>query len=277
MAASLGFTLLALASLLATSRPDLVDTTLDRIGANASPDLDWTPIPAGTHRPQFPTSPEESEVAVAPFRLAKTPVTNAQFLAFVRAHPKWRRDRVRRLFADSGYLSHWSDALEVGAAGADRPVVNVSWFAARAFCASQDARLPTEAEWEYVAAASETRPDGRKDAKWSARILRWYAAPSRGPTQAVGRQAPSFFGVTDMHGLVWEWVSDFDANLALSDSRRAKEDDQLLFCGGGAQRAARPEDYASFMRAAFRSSLQARYVVRHLGFRCARDAREPGS
>jgi formylglycine-generating enzyme required for sulfatase activity len=43
-------------------------------------------------------------------------------------------------------------------------------------------------------------------------------------------------------------------------------------CGGGALGAADARRYTSFMRVAFRSSLQASYALHHLGFRCARSA-----
>jgi formylglycine-generating enzyme len=277
--ASVGFTLLALASLVASNRSDLIDSAIGEwLAAPAAPAASaWVSVPAGVHRPLFPAGPEEKEVAIAQFWIQKTPVTNAQYLEFVTARPEWRRDRVSRLFADPRYLSHWGAPESLGEAEPEHPVVNVSWFAARAYCEKQSARLATEAEWEYVAAASQRHADGRKDAAWSAEILRWYAAPSRGPGRAVGRQPANFFGVQDLHGLTWEWVSDFDANLVIGDSRSAGEEDRATFCGGGALRSARPEDYASFMRSAFRSALQARYVVKHLGFRCVRDGKKEGS
>jgi formylglycine-generating enzyme required for sulfatase activity len=67
---------------------------------------------------------------------------------------------------------------------------------------------------------------------------------------------------------------DFNSVFVTSDSRSPRTTDALKFCGGGALGARDPEDYASFMRFAFLSSLEARYSARHLGFRCARDARK---
>src|SRR5262245_8927741 len=76
--------------------------------------------------------------SVAVFRLDVEPVTNAEFRAFVLAHPRWRRDRVEPLFADADYLSHWTGATTLGArAPARAPVVRVSWCAARASCAAR--------------------------------------------------------------------------------------------------------------------------------------------
>ena len=92
-------------------------------------------------------------------------MTNAQYVAFVQANRRWRRSQVSPL-ADAAYLHHWQADFpppEVAAAIAQRPVTYVSWFAARAYCRWQQKRLPSSAEWELVALASETAPDGRKD------------------------------------------------------------------------------------------------------------------
>src|SRR3546814_8859512 len=72
------------------------------------------------------------ETVVAPFGLQKRPVTNAEFLAFVKAHPQWRRDRVATVLAETRYLSHWKGPETLGDdALPQQPVVQVSWFAAR--------------------------------------------------------------------------------------------------------------------------------------------------
>ncbi len=63
-------------------------------------------------------------------------------------------------------------AMQLGdAARPPQPVTQVSWFAASAYCEAQHARLPMWAEWEYVAAADETRRDARGDPVWRERIL----------------------------------------------------------------------------------------------------------
>ncbi len=263
--------LLSLASLFASSHPEETARLLERLSRPApAPEIDWVRVPGGTYEPLFPASPSETKIAVATFELAKTPVTNASFLHFVTAHPKWRRDRVSPLFADEPYLSHWAGPEELGSAGAERPVTRVSWFAAKAYCEAQGGRLPTEAEWELAASASETQADGRHDPAWSRKIISWYSRPSAGPDSDVGKGAANFFGVQDLHGLVWEWVQDFNSVLITADSRNTKDGNRLAFCGAGAVGSQNPEDYATFMRTAFRSSLSARYVARHLGFRCAR-------
>ena len=85
----------------------------------------------------------DAAVRIRPFALMRTPVTNAEFLAFVRQHPEWRRDRVPTVMAESRYLAHWSGPLTLGAqALPQQPVTQVSWFAADAYCRAQGARLP---------------------------------------------------------------------------------------------------------------------------------------
>ena len=226
----------------------------------------------GVYRPVFPTSPGEAEVQVAGFLLDVEPVTNRQFLAFVKANPAWQRDRVKAVRADRDYLGHWAGALELGSsAPADAPVVRVSWFAAKAYCAWAGGRLPSEREWELAAQASPDARDASAQPAWQDAILAWYAAPTPAVQPPVGRGPANAWGVRDLHGLVWEWVYDFGAALVASDDRERGDADRAKYCGAGAALARDPSQYATFMRLAFRSSLQARYTTANLGFRCAAD------
>jgi sulfatase modifying factor 1 len=209
------------------------------------------PIAGGTYTPLlFP----DAKVEVRAFELDRTPVTNAGFLDFVRSHPEWARAQVPARYAEERYLSR----IETDAPKA--PVVFVSWFAAKAFCEARGARLPTEAEWELAASADETRRDARQDPAFTQRLLAWYGRPNPARMPEVGG-ATNVYGISNLHGLVWEWVDDF-MSTAPADGAR--------FCGPGAANAANKNDYAAFMRTAFRSSLEAKYTVANLGFRCAR-------
>jgi sulfatase modifying factor 1 len=226
-------------------------------------------VPAGTHRPMYPGKNEPKEVSVLGFELEATPVTNAQFLAFVWDQPNWRREQVKSLFADANYLMHWPAELELPESMLAAPVTNVSWFAARAYAKWAGRRLPMLAEWEYVAAASATAKFGRDDPAYNQRILTWYSHPTPLVPPVVGGHSANFFGISDMHGLVWEWVDDFNTALVTGESRGDSGLDRNLFCGSESVGSADPKDYAAFMRFAFRSSLEAKYTVRNLGFRCA--------
>jgi formylglycine-generating enzyme required for sulfatase activity len=234
-------------------------------------------VGSGVYRPLYPASPSEREVIVREFWLDTKPVTNAEYLAFVRKNPGWRRDRVKRLFAGERYLGHWAAADALGKTARPKaPVTQVSWFSAKAYCAAKGARLPNEREWELAALASETKPDASGDPGFVERILAFYAEPASSPLlRDVGLGKPNFWGVHDLHGLVWEWVYDYGASLVTFDSREKGDVDPNLFCGASGANARDPSDYASFMRIAFRSSLEASTTTTRLGFRCARDAEDP--
>lgn len=187
---------------------------------------------------------------IGALRVDVEPVTNAEFRAFVVAHPEWQRDRVKRLFADPDYLAHWSGPTTLGPRARPRaPVVRVSWFGARAYCAARGGRLPTEAQWDQVAGES-------------AEDLAWFAQPTPDVLPDVTGRVNAR-GVADLHGLVWEWVEDFGAALVGTDAQQA--------CGAEAIAAKDPRAYATFMRNAFRNSLEAHYTTANLGFRCAYD------
>lgn len=206
---------------------------------------------------------DQGVVVVDAFAMDEVPVTNAEFLQFVTEHPQWRRSQIKRLFADTSYLAHWQDDLVLGPeAPPDSPVVRVSWFAARAYADAQGKRLPTLAEWELAA-----QPDQSNNV---ARILAWYGKPVRGTLPPVRSTFRNPLGVWDLHGLVWEWIDDFNTALVTGESRADAGLERDLFCGSGALGASSFADYAAFMRYAFRSSLQARYTVPNLGFRCVR-------
>ena len=229
-------------------------------------------VPAGIYRPLFRSPTEPKEVAIKAFWLDSFPVTNAGFLEFVRAHPRWRRSQVKRLFADEDYLKTWAGDLEPGSAVlSNAPVTHVSWFAAKAYAAWKGARMPTVAEWEYAAGAGPTRPDGGNDAEFKRRLVAWYATPAPERPGAVGGGSTNCFGIHDLHGLVWEWVADFNTALVTGDARGDTGLERQLFCGSGSAGASDPGDYPAFMRFAFRSSLKASYTVHNLGFRCAKD------
>lgn len=233
-------------------------------------------IPAGTYTPLLRSTKDPATVPVAAFALDEFPVTNAQFLAFVTANPKWQRSRVTRLFADEHYLTHWAGDTELGsAAPADAPVVRVSWFAARAYARWVGRRLPTTAEWEHAASAGYTSPDGKNDATLNGDIYRWLARPTPEVQPGIATAKANFFGARGLHGLVWEWVADFNTAMVTGESRADNGLDRDLFCGSGAAGAKDTSDYAAFMRSALRSSLKANNTTSSLGFRCARDLPPP--
>jgi formylglycine-generating enzyme len=234
-------------------------------GANAA---DGNPFLAvtGTEFQSVLPGGKRDPVAVPAFLLQRHPVTNAEFLAFLKTHPQWQRGSVPAVLADADYLSHWASPLDPGPrAEPTQPVTRVSWFAAEAYCEDQQARLPGWYEWELAAAASASKHDARADAAWRQQILDWYARPAGGRLGSVEQGAANVYGIHDLHGLVWEWVHDFDS-LMPADA------DVGRLCGGAAQNLQQKDHYAVLMRLALLGSLHAADTGRSVGFRCARDA-----
>jgi len=104
------------------------------------------------------------------------------------------------------------------------PVDSVSWTAATNFCrllniAEATAgrlpvgyayRLPTEAEWEYVARAGSTNRFSWGDDLTYAALPNhaWFSLNSGGSTRPVGQKLPNAWGLHDMSGNVCEWTQD---------------------------------------------------------------------
>jgi sulfatase modifying factor 1 len=229
-------------------------------------------IPAGSYAPVLRAKKDPVQVAVPAFYLDAQPVTNADFLEFVRSHPRWQRSKVSRLFADQGYLEPWAGDLDPGPhAPPGAPVIRVSWFAARAYARWQDKRLPTTAEWELAASAGYRGPDGKNDPALQGDIYQWLARPTPASLPDAATARPNFYGARGLHGLIWEWVDDFNSAIVTGESRADAGPDRSLYCGAGSLGAKDTSDYAAFVRLALRSSLRANNTTRSLGFRCARD------
>jgi formylglycine-generating enzyme len=254
-----------------------VGAALAVAGAGAAADAaaaQYVRIPGGGFTsvlPQGATPDSSATTTVSSFELRATPVTRGEFRAFLASHPQWQRGQAPAVFADAAYLADGPTVEDPPATDdADRrPVTGVSWFAAQAFCESEAARLPTWLEWEYAAAADETRRDARADPAWRQRILSWYERPATRRLPAVGGAANAY-GVHDLNDLVWEWVDDFNALFIAGDSRTQGDPDRLKFCGAGAISIVDRDNFAVLMRIALLSSLGAAESTSSLGFRCAR-------
>lgn len=187
-------------------------------------------------------------VTLAPFRLSRLPVTNADFAAF-------------RPFEFT------NSAL---------PVTSVSWFEATEYCAWLSSqwgirlRLPSEAEWEFAARGGleQSRyPWGNAPPETRAGyVARWL----RGP-EPVGTAEPNAYGLFDLCENVHEWCSDWYGQDYYSES--ALENPQGPATGlrrasrGGAWR-----HHIKIARCAARSSLPPDFLYADYGFRVAADA-----
>jgi formylglycine-generating enzyme required for sulfatase activity len=145
-------------------------------------------------------------VTLDDFYIDKYLVTNAQFKSFVDANPEWQPERIPRELDNGNYLRHWT-----ASAGLDRtaahPVVNVSWYAAVAYCRWVGKRLPTEAEWEYAARGglSALFPWGDEPVD---KTRANYTGIGLKTTSPVGTYPANRYGLFDMAGNVWQFVVD---------------------------------------------------------------------
>jgi formylglycine-generating enzyme required for sulfatase activity len=227
-------------------------------------------IPAGIFKPFFKNPGEPESVRVERFEMDATPVTNEQFLVFVKARPEWRKSRVKRIFAEKGYLEMWeSDTIIGNRVLKNSPVTSVSWFAAKAYADWAGKQLPTIAQWEMAAATPEK---GKTKDELTRKILDWYAKPNPKTWPPVKSTFKNALGLYDMHGLVWEWTLDFNSVMISQEARSKGDKNNQLFCGAGAVNSTDFDNYAAYMRYAFRGSISAKSTVRNLGFRCVKNS-----
>lgn len=241
-------------------------------GFNANCQSKMVSIKGGKYIPLY--GRESKQVKISDFYMDVYPVTNQEFLQFVIKNPKWKKSVAKKIFADKNYLANWKSDIALNSTQSLKaPVTNVSWFVAKEYCECQGKRLPTVDEWEYVAMANENIPDARKLKNYNEFILGWYEKPKTFNNE-IGSTFKNYWGVYDLHGLVWEWTSDFNSVLISGESRKDVDKDSNLFCGSAALNATDLMNYAAFMRYAFRGSIKANYAIRNLGFRCVKDKKQ---
>ena len=239
---------------------------------NTNSQSNMVSIKGGTYIPLY--GRDSLQVTIQDFDMDVYPVTNQEYLDFVIEYPKWKKSNVIKLFADDSYLIDWTSDTTIGKNQSSKAAItNISWFAAKAYCDCQDMRLPTIDEWEYVAMANEDLPDARQLKTYNEYILSWYEKPKTFNNE-IGSTFKNYWGIYDLHGLVWEWTLDFNSVLVSGESRKDVDNDSDLFCGSAAIGATDLMNYAAFMRYAIRGSVKAKYTMRNLGFRCVKDKME---
>lgn len=208
----------------ALDRNDFVEIPGHTIMLGAAPDQPFA----------FDNEKWEYEVEVEPFQMARTPVTNGDFLRFVEDNgyrdPSYWSDRgwawrcsteaLSPLYWRNGSEGNWEVRTFDSREPLDpaRPVIHISYWEAEAYCRWADLRLPTEAEWA-LAASGEPRPVSGRDAvrlttyPWkntdeipsaNRASLDWFY----GGTTPAGAfpEGESYYGCRDMIGNTWEWT-----------------------------------------------------------------------
>ncbi|MCY7304523.1 MAG: SUMF1/EgtB/PvdO family nonheme iron enzyme [Thermoleophilia bacterium] len=217
----------------------------------------------------LPDEAPQHVVPVPAFELAATPVTNAEYLEFVQATGRQAPP-------------HWTGgAIPEGLE--QHPVTYVDWFDAGAYCHWAQSRLPTEAEWEKAARGADGRlypwgddePEPADSAlnQHNLRALAAFGLGSKGGAPTIVGSFPdgvSPYGVLDMAGNVWEWLSTEYAPYPYraDDGRENQEREAPRVLRGGSFASGRP----SFVRCASRSRSAPGRRAAHIGFRVARNS-----
>jgi tRNA A-37 threonylcarbamoyl transferase component Bud32 len=158
--------------------------------------------------------------------------------------------------------------------GAGRPVERVSWGevsawleALRKAVPGLEARLPSEAEWEYAARAGSASPWAMQDASATVDVdaVAWHAGNSNGQSHEARQRFPNPLGFYDLAGNVWEWCADrYGPYPTTASTDRIGRDGELRVVRGGSW-----GDPASSTRAANRQGVREELRSAYIGFRIA--------
>ncbi|MCL2443218.1 MAG: formylglycine-generating enzyme family protein [Treponema sp.] len=147
---------------------------------------------------------------------------------------------------------------------------NVTWNAVQIVSGSTGYRLPTEAQWEYVAKGGNGSPGNFIYSGSNAPdVVAWYSANSESRTHEVGKKAPNGLGIYDMSGNVnewcWDWVGNYTSEQK-SDPTGAPSGTIRVLRGGGWY------DYHSteYLRSVYRSNAYPEDRGNGVGFRVSR-------
>lgn len=221
----------------------------------------WVLIPGGTFRMGSEEAAGDERpvhtVTLSAYRISRTPVTNAEYAAYIEA-------------TGASTPRNWVGG-KVPRGGEDHPVVSVSWSEASAYCdwlgeeIGDQVDLPTEAQWEFAARGEEGRtyPWGEEEPTED----RANFGDNVGGTSPVGGYPGGATpeGVHDLAGNVWEWCRDWYGPYgpdAVTDPEGPGEGESRVLRGGAFLNEPR------HLRAAFRSEHSPRSWARGIGFRC---------
>jgi len=225
---------------------------------------DHDPLGFAIERPRQP-------VRLSPFRMGATPVTRAFYRELTgRWLADWEDDHGQ---LPATHLS-WPEAVDFcnrlsrlhGLAPCYR---RGRWWRLERVRDADGYRLPSEAEWEYVARAGYTHRFGHGDDPAGLAAIAWYADNADNRLHPVASRAANAWGLYDLQGLVWEWCEDwwqpYDPG-PVTDPLATMPSDARVVRGGAYTSTARD------LRVAARNGYPPATTSRRVGFRLVRPA-----
>jgi len=216
-----------------------------------------------------PDEHPERSVTIDAFYIDQHEITIAEYMKFVADsggnHPEWGKPEGKFNIDTGGekYYKHLSSQLKTCA---DCPIVGVTFRNAEDYCRAKNKRLPTEAEWETAARSGSNSAFSFGDDPSEAGDYAWYEKNSGENLHQVGQKKPNSLGIYDMHGNVWEWVSDlYDKEYYAYAQKRNPQGAET-----GREHVIRGGSWAfdaTYLRSANRASSER--ANDDIGFRCA--------
>lgn len=216
-------------------------------------------------------------VTLSPVEIDVYLVTNAHFYEFISEVPGWQPGRVKARFHNGRYLEHWINGRPPRHLS-NHPVTNVPWYAAMAYASWLGKRLPTDAEWEYVARGGNAQAEFPWGAAAAHPSYANYNASGVGGTMPVGMYRPNAYGLFDLAGNVWEycadeWQADYYTHSEQADPIAGGRSVLNDWRDITTRRVIRGGSWGGDpmnMRVTYRDSHPATGAGPHVGFRCAR-------
>lgn len=169
----------------------------------------------------------QHKVTISSFKTNIYEITNAQYAKFLTAKGNQVEDK--KAWYQGADITQQENVFVVKSGRENYPVVNVSWYGAKAYAEWVGGRLPTEAEFEYLLRGGNTtkNEDGTvgnqgifaDDDGTGANIAdyAWYSLNSGNQLHPVGQKKPNKLGLYDINGNAWEWTSDWAGKYSSED------------------------------------------------------------
>ncbi len=218
----------------------------------------------------LPTEHPQHEVTLNDFYISKYEISNAQFANFLNANGNLLEEGVPyiNIQAHLCEIEETDGKFKPKAGKENFPVSFVNWYGAKAYCQWVGGRLPTEAEWEYVARGGCKSKGYIYSGSNTIDDIAWYNNNSENSSHQVGTKQPNELGVYDMSGNQFEWCNDWfsDYNAEAQYNPQGAANGTMKILRGGSWNY-----ISSYCKVAFRSYYKASMGLVNYGFRVAYD------